>query len=76
MPSMADRLVALARLRDAGVLTEVEFGVAKAKVIAEGEPGPPAVPSAPPPPGSPPKTLHPVVPGVGLALGAGGGFAG
>ena len=76
MHSMADRLVALKHLRDAGVLTEIEFGLAKAKVIAEGEPGPPAVPSAPPTPGSPPKTLHPVVPGVGLALGAAGGLAG
>lgn len=76
MPSMADRLVALAQLRDAGVLTDVEFGVAKAKVIAEGESVLPALPSVPPPPGAPINTLHPVVPGVGLALGAAGGLGG
>jgi hypothetical protein len=80
MPSLADRLAALAALHAKGMLSDAEFARAKARVIAQwdpasGESGAGAPP--PPPEGAPPKTLNPVVPGVGLALGsAAGGFGG
>jgi hypothetical protein len=75
MASLAARLLALHELHARGLLTDEEFALAKARVIAEG--GPPAAPagqqpppSPPPPPPAPPQKLNPVVPGVGLALGA------
>lgn len=79
MRSLADRLIALNDLRVRGYLTEVEFALAKARILAEEPapaPDPGSGPVAPPPPPSPPTTLNPVVPAVGLGLGAAGGFGG
>ena len=80
--SLSERLELLHELHVRGRLTDAEFTTAKARVIAEaGEavsastnaviptPPPPPVPPLPPP--VRPKTLHPVVPGVGIALAAG-----
>lgn len=85
MPTLAERLLALSELHTRGLLTDDEFRRAKARVIAE-EPSRSAQPAATAPtPASPAaaprgRTLSPVVPGVGLALGAGaiagGGMAG
>jgi hypothetical protein len=78
MSGLAARLLALHELHLRGLLTDEQFARAKARVI--GEDPAPAPPPAPPPPAPPPPapapppkaagTLNPVVPGVGLALGA------
>jgi hypothetical protein len=78
---LAARLLDLHELHLRGLLTDDEFALAKQRVIAEADPAPvPARQQPPPPPPPPaPPTLHPVVPGVGLALGAaaaGGGLGG
>lgn len=77
MAGLASRLLALKELHAVGILSDDEFGRAKARLIAdyeEASPAPAAAAAAPPPPPppapAPPKTLNPVVPGVGLALGA------
>ena len=79
MRSLADRLIALNDLRVRGYLTEVEFALAKARILAAEEPATATDPGSgpvPPPPPPPPTTLNPVVPAVGLGLGAAGGFGG
>ena len=77
MRSLADRLIALNDLRVRGYLTEVEFALAKARILAAEEPAhDPGSGPVPPPPPVAPKTLNPVVPAVGLGLGAAGGFGG
>lgn len=76
MAGLASRLLALRELHTVGILTDDEFVKAKARLIADYEEAPeptaaqPA--TAPPPPAPRPTTptLNPVVPGVGLALGA------
>lgn len=85
MPTLTEKLIALNELHERGLLTDDEFRRAKARVIAE-EPSRPAPSAARPPATTPPpappqqQTLNPVVPGVGLSLGAAtiaaGGMAG
>lgn len=80
MPTLSSRLRALHELHVRGLLTDEEFTRAKALVIAAepagcGSSGPGARPTAPPTP-SGPRVVHPVVPGVGLALGAAGAGGG
>jgi hypothetical protein len=76
MAGLASRLLALKELHAVGILSDDEFARAKARLIADYEQASPAPAAAaappPPPPPAPPKTptLNPVVPGVGLALGA------
>ena len=77
MAGLASRLLALKELHVVGILSDDEFGRAKARLIADCEEAAPApaadAPVPPPPrPPAPPQapTLNPVVPGVGLALGA------
>jgi hypothetical protein len=88
MASLATRLEGLGQLHGQGLLSAEEFARAKARVIAEhgrddAQPAPAAAatPAGPAPGAAPPapKPLNPVVPGVGLALGAaaaGGGLMG
>ena len=77
--SLSERLQGLYDLYRRGLLTDAEFTLAKAREIeAAGPASPPgaATPAPVPPvaaqpaPPAPPPTLNPVVPGVGLALGA------
>ena len=80
MSSLAARLLALHQLHVRGLLTDEEFARAKAREIERTAPastrpsvhGPAAAAgTAPtPPPAATTRTLNPVVPGVGLALGA------
>ena len=68
MAGLAARLLALHELHTQGILTDDEFARAKQRLIAEHQEPPPP----PPPPGqaAAPPALNPVVPAVGLALGA------
>ncbi len=80
--SLSERLLALHDLHQRGFLTDAQFTLAKAREIeATGRTGVDPVPapplpvpvvSAPPPmpPPAPTPVLKPVIPGVGLALGA------
>ena len=86
MPTLSSRLTALHELHVQGLLTDEQFTRAKSLVLAgEDPPAPssaatpaPPFPNPPIPPNRP--RLNPVVPGVGLALGAAaigaGGFGG
>ena len=81
MPTLSSQLQALHELLVAGLLTDAQFTRAKAILLAK-DPAvstaePAAVTPSPPIP-SRPSVVRPVVPGVGLALGAaaGGGAAG
>lgn len=78
--SLSERLKALHDLYLRGLLTDAEFTLAKAREIEAAGPVPddapaplvpvPPVPPPPPVPPAAPPMLNPVVPGVGLALGA------
>ncbi|HEX6888532.1 MAG TPA: hypothetical protein VF143_10550 [Candidatus Nanopelagicales bacterium] len=79
MASLASRLEGLGLLHGRGLLSAEEFARAKARVIAEhGRDDAPSASATAPTPGGPPPAaaqpapppLNPVVPGVGLALGA------
>lgn len=80
MAGLADRLLALHELHVKGLLSAEEFRRVKARVIAEHQDTAAAARTVPAPQAQPepptPARLHPVVPGVGLALGAAAGAAG